>query len=101
MTIPDHIMARARSAQDAAEAECIKERYVYGFGTGNAKTVLDDHIARVILAAVQEERGRCVGIALSFIEYGGDTHHGITMNPMADAQKIAVAIRNRSVTEGE
>lgn len=56
--IPDDIINSARDCQDAAEAECQKERYVYGFGTGNAKTVLDLHIARAILA----ERERCAKI---------------------------------------
>lgn len=51
--------------------------------------------ARAIDDAVKRERMGCIGTVLGFIEYGGDTYHGITMNPMADAQKIAAAIRAR------
>lgn len=50
----------------------------------------------LVAQAIMAERNRCIGIALSFIQYGGDTHHGITMDSMADAAQIAAAIRNRA-----
>lgn len=52
--IPEWALKAAMSVQDAAEAECKAEKYVYGFGTGNAKTVLDRHIARALVAAQAE-----------------------------------------------
>lgn len=52
--IPEWALEAAMAVQDAAEAECKAEKYVYGFGTGNAKTVLDNHIARALIAAQAE-----------------------------------------------
>lgn len=61
---PDDILKAAQEAQDAAEAECKAKKYVYGFGTGNAKTVLDLHIARAISA----ERERCALLADTYTD---------------------------------
>ena len=49
-------------------------------------------------AATKAEREACALIALSFVRYfvryGGDSEHGITINPFANAQNIATAIRS-------
>jgi hypothetical protein len=54
---------------------------------------IQELIARAIKESRSEERAACITTVLSFIEYGGDIHHGITMNPKVDAREIAVALR--------
>lgn len=46
-------------------------------------------IASIIQSSVEAERLRCATVAMSFVRYGGDEQTGVTMNPMADATKIA------------
>lgn len=56
--IPEDVMKLAAKVVDDAEAECRKERYLFGFPTVHGKETLDKHIARAILAdrAAQAER---------------------------------------------
>lgn len=58
--IPEDVMKLAAKVVDDAEAECRKERYLFGFPTVHGKETLDKHIARAILAdrAAQAERIR-------------------------------------------
>ena len=52
--IPEDVMKLAMAAQDEAEAHCKEQKYVYGFGSGNAKMVLDHYVAKAILKARKE-----------------------------------------------
>lgn len=65
------VMRAAEAAQDAAMERCKAEKlavYEYPFGSGRAKEVLDEEIARAILA----ERERCAGIVdASIVSLGG------------------------------
>lgn len=71
--IPEDVMKLAMSVQDEAEAHCKEHKYVYGFGSGNAKMVLDHYIAKAILKA----RGEAYNGAAAFLRghqtllYGG------------------------------
>lgn len=58
--IPEDVMNLAAKVVDDAEAECRKERYLFGFPTAHGKETLDKHIARAIMAdrAAQAERIR-------------------------------------------
>ena len=50
--------------------------------------------AAVAMVAVETERERCAKVAMSFVKHGGDHEHGITVNPFANAEHIASAIRS-------
>ncbi len=56
--IPVDVLEAAAKVVNDAEAECRKERYLFGFPTVHGKETLDKHIARAILAdrAAQAER---------------------------------------------
>lgn len=97
--IPQDVLRLAQATQDAAEAECKAQRYVYGFGTGNAKTVLDLHIARAIMAAKEEARNDALDEAAQvcrarvslFTSYGS----GLAgRNALKEAASSILAIRS-------
>lgn len=52
-------------------------------------------VTKAIMAAKAEERQNCINVVLGFIKYGGDTHHGITINGKVEAMEVAAAIRNK------
>ena len=67
--IPEDVMNLAAKVVDDAEAECRKERYLFGFPTAHGKETLDKHIARAIMAdrAAQAERMARMEEAVSFV----------------------------------
>lgn len=98
--IPQEVLRIAQATQDAAEAECIAESYVYGFGTGNAKTVLDQHIARALMSAEQrgaeKEREACARVAEKVETTVPDEWLDVAPVRRRHAERISTAIRNRS-----
>jgi hypothetical protein len=75
--IPEDVMKMAMAAQDEAEAHCKEQKYVYGFGTGNAKMVLDHYIAKAILKARKE----AYGSAANFLREHQTLIYGGTRDP--------------------
>lgn len=69
--------------------------FIAAFYSEDDEDALQRTIAKAIMAAKAEERQNCISVVLSFIKYGGDTHHGITINGKVEAMEIAAAIRNR------
>lgn len=90
MDIPEDVWKAAEAAQGAAMARCKAANfavYEYPFNTGRAKDVLDDEIARAILA----ERERCAKVAEGFfteryVEFGN-------FSDRESGELVAAAIR--------
>ena len=59
---------------------------------------IGEAIGGLVANAVRAERDLCAKVAMSFVRYGGNMEHGVTVNPFANAHDIASSIRNRTET---
>lgn len=89
--IPEDVWEAAEATQDRAIERCKAARFAvsdYPFASGAAKYVLDDEIARAIMA----ERGRCAKIAEGF-EQTRDWVPGSLYDALR--REVAAAIRQK------